>query len=553
MTRWRPLPLALFIACASGTDKAPDAASAIRSAAIRGHMAFLAHDLLEGREAGTRGYDLAARYVASQFEQLNLEPAGSDGFFQQVPLRQATLVPGSVSLVVSGGRDRRTFTDADHVVAYPSDRETDQRISGELVFAGHGIVSPEHGRDDYAGLDVKGRFVVILGGPPPGLPDEVAAHIGSVAEQVRHAAERGAIGALVIYTPTLEARFPFRRLAPVTHEPTADWSDNTVAQTGAPDLRMVAFVDSTAAEALFEGASQTYASVLAEVPSKPPAGFPLVTTAAVSRRSTHLRSSSPNVAALLPGSDPTLAREIIVLSGHLDHVGIGVPKNGDSIYNGALDNASGIAGMLEIARVLAAAPVRPRRSILFLAVTAEEKGLIGSDYFARNPSVELDRVVGVVNYDGAAAFRDFTEVIGYGATSSTLGVALQRAAASMGVTLAPDPIPEQSIFTRSDHYSFVKQGTPAVFVLPGNKYVEGGASGDSSGVRFADEHLHQPSDDLSLPYDFAVVARFTDLFLRLVVEAANMSERPLWYEGDFFGKQFAPEAPKAPPAANESG
>ena len=510
-------------------------------------MEFLAHDLLEGREAGTRGYELAARYVASQFAQLGLEPAGSDGFFQWVPLQQATLVPGSVSLVVSGAGGQRTFTDADHVATYPSDREIDQRISGQLVFAGHGIVSAEHGRDDYKGLDVRDRYVVVVGGPPPGLPGEVAAHLGSVAEQTARAAERGALGVLVIYSPALEARFPFVRLPAVTRQPTARWRDSTVEGARGDGLRMVAFIDSVATEALFRGAPRTYGSVLAGMSEGPITGFPLATTATVSRRATIVRSRSPNVAALLPGSDSTLANEIIVLSGHLDHVGIGPPKNGDSIYNGALDNASGIAGMLEIARVLSTASPTPRRSILFLAVTAEEKGLIGSDYFARNPSVDAARIVGGINYDGAAAFQEFNEVIGYGAGSSTLGSALTRAATGMGITIIPDPAPETSIFTRSDHYSFVRQGTPAIFVLPGSGSETSGDVATNPDVRFAAEHLHQPSDDLSLPYDYAVFARFTELFRRVVVEAAVMNDRPRWYEGDFFGEQFAPQAKKAPP------
>lgn len=535
-----------LIGCAAENDKTRTATT-VRPEALRGHMEFLAHDLLEGREAGTRGYDLAAQYVASQFARIGLQPAGADGFFQHVPLQQATLVPRSVSLVVSGPRGRHTFTDADHVAAYPSDRDTSQQITGALVFAGHGIVSSDHGRDDYAGLDVKDKYVVLLGGPPRALPDEVAAHLGSVAEQTARAAERGAIGALIIYTPALESRFPFARMPSVTHEPTAQWSDSTIEAPGGRALRMVAFTDSVATEALFEGAPRTYGSILADQSTDPIAGFPLGTSATVSRKATLLRSSSANVAGLLPGADPALAREIIVLSGHLDHVGIGRPKNGDSIYNGALDNASGIAGMLEIARVLSSPEQRPRRSILFLAVTAEEKGLIGSDYFARNPSVDSGRIVGVVNYDGAAAFRDFTGVVGYGATSSTLGSALERAASSMKVRLAADPAPETSIFTRSDHYSFVKQGTPAIFVLPAHETEEGEQGANNPNVEFALEHLHQPSDDLSLPYDYAVFTKFTELFRRLVVESANADEPPRWYEGDFFGKQFAPHAQKVPP------
>jgi Zn-dependent M28 family amino/carboxypeptidase len=236
---------------------------------------------------------------------------------------------------------------------------------------------------------------------------------------------------------------------------------------------------------------------------------------------------------------------VIVFTSHLDHVGIGAPVNGDAIYNGALDNAAGIASMLEVARVLAAQPQRLRRSVLFMALTAEEKGLVGSDYFARNPTIARERMVGVINLDGAMPFFDLVDVIGYGADSSTLGLSLKRAAASLGITVSPDLAPEQAYFTRSDHYPFVRQGIPGIFLIAGDAPTPDGKNAREINERWTREHLHQPSDDLNQAFDYNHMVRWAELFRRWTMEAANAPERPLWYEGDYFGARFAASAPKA--------
>jgi Zn-dependent M28 family amino/carboxypeptidase len=535
----------LILGTASPALEAADAE--IRAENIRAHLEFLADDLLEGREAGTRGYDIAARYVASEFAQIGLKPAGSSGYFQPVPLRKSMLVPKSVTLKVAAGRGKTSvlFTDGDHVAARPSPAEADQTVEADCVFAGFGIVSPEHGRDDYAGLDVRGKFVVLLGGPPPGFPSEVAGHLGSTDEQRARAAERGATGTLIIYTPALETRWPFVRLAPIYHQPVIEWFDPAIPRDASRELRVSALVDPTAAAALFEGARRSYADVLKEARRRAPKGFELETRATFSRKSEHSQAASDNVAALLPGADPVLAQEVIVFTSHLDHVGIGVPVNGDNIYNGALDNAAGIASMLEVARVLSVQPQRLKRSVLFLAVTAEEKGLIGSDYFAHKPALARERLVGVINLDGAMPFYDLVDVIGYGADSSTLGDSLRRAASSLGITVSPDLTPEQAYFTRSDHYPFVRQGIPGIFLIAGDAATPDGKNAQEINRQWAAKHLHQPSDDLNQPFDYDHMVKWAELFRRWTVETANAAERPLWYAGDYFGVRFAPAAPKA--------
>jgi hypothetical protein len=543
-----PAIAALLITGAIGAVSPAAAAdeTEIRAENIRAHLEFLADDLLEGREAGTRGYDIAARYVASVYKQIGLQPAGASGYAQPVPLRRSMLVPKSVTLKVtaSSGKNAVTFTDLDHVAARPSATEADQTVAADCVFAGFGIVSREHQRDDYAGLDVRGKFVVLLGGPPPGLPSEVAGHLGSTDEQRARAAERGALGTFIIYTPALEARWPFVRLAPIYHQPVIEWLDPTIPREAGGRLLASAMVDSTAAAALFAGAPRKYVDVLQEAQTRAPKGFALKTRATFSRKSEHSAAMSANLAGMLPGTDPALANEVIVFTSHLDHVGIGAPVSGDSIYNGALDNAAGIASMLEVARVLSAQPLHLKRSVLFLAVTAEEKGLVGSDYFANKPTLARERMVGVINLDGAMPFYDLVDVVGYGADSSTLGDSLRLAASSLGITVSPDLAPEQAYFTRSDHYPFVRKGIPGIFLIAGDAPTPDGKNAAQINQQWAAQHLHQPSDDLNQPFDYGHMVKWAELFRRWTVATANTPERPLWYEGDYFGARFAPAAPK---------
>jgi hypothetical protein len=538
--------LCLIVLAAGGASASTEAESPsqIRAATIRAHLEFLASDLLEGREAGTRGYDLAANYVASMYQQIGLQPAGTSGYMQPVPLRSSILVPKSVRLGVHGAGGVRTFTDADHVAARPSSTEADQSLAAECVFAGFGVVSPEHRRDDYAGLDVRGKFVVVLGGPPPGLPAEVAGHLGSTAEQRSRAAERGALGVFVVYTPALEARWPFNRLAAVYAQPQVEWFDPSIPRPPGDRLRGFALIDETAAAALFERAPRSLQAVMKEARTRAPRGFELKTRAEFARRSQHSEATSANVVGMLPGSDPAVSNEVIAFTSHLDHVGIGEPVNGDRIYNGALDNAAGIAAMLEVARVLASQPQKLRRSVLFIAVTAEEKGLIGSDYFASKPTAPRERLVGVINLDGAMPFFQLVDVIGYGADSSTLGNSLKEAAASLNITVSPDLEPGQQFFTRSDHYPFVQRGIPGIFLIAGNAPTPDGKDVRQINERWAREHLHQPSDDLNQPFDDGHLVHWAELFRRWTERAANDDERPLWYSDDYFGKRFAPDARK---------
>ena len=493
---------------------------------FRAHVTFLADDRLEGRDTGSPGYDMAARYVADRFQALGLKPAVNGGWYQQVPFVSATLAQAPARVTVG----TRTFSNGEAVMVRPYAAEANQTVEAPVVFAGYGLDAPSQGFDDYRGLDVRGKWVAIFGGYPEGTPSEIGAHLN--AEKARMAEKHGAIGVITLLTRADAARRPWVRRTQAMHEPSLGWvAANGRPFSAAPGIRGSATFDTAAAEALFAGAPRTLGAVLDEAarPGAKPRGFALKVPVKLERQTVSRRITSPNVLAVLPGSDPKLANEYVLLMAHLDHVGVDPAKKPDSIYNGAMDNATGTATMLEVARAMAASPNRPRRSILFAAVTAEEKGLLGSEYLAKHPVVGRGKVVGVVNLDMPVLLYPFTDVIAFGANHSTLGPIVQRAAAGMNVSLTPDPLPGEGLFTRSDHYKFVREGVPSVFLMTGFQ-----GKGEEQFKGFLATHYHQPSDDLKLPIDWNAGARFAEINYRIAREIANAEAAPRWNRDSFF-------------------
>jgi hypothetical protein len=519
---------------------------AVRPEQIQAHTEFLADDLLEGREAGTRGDRLAQLYLAKQMAAIGLAPAGDEGsYLQSFRVRATQLEAGSAALRITSGGSTRAFENGADVAVFADPVEPDQRIEAAVVFAGYGIVAPEHGIDDYRGLDVRGKIVAVLGGPPAFLPAADAAHFGSTDQQRTSAEKRGAIGVVVLWTPALEQRFVFDGLRPLLARTELNWigRDGRVS-IGAPGIRARAFLRGSATDALLVGSGLSFARLMETAKTRSPRGRALRSTLSLSRRSRHRDDLvTANVAGLLPGSDPAMAGEPVLVTAHYDHVGIGAPVNGDAIYNGALDNAIGTAMLLEVARRLKAAPERPRRPILFLAVGAEEKGLIGSDYHAEHGG---SRAIANINIDGAMPFYDFSDVIAFGAEQSQMGERLKAAAGELGLTVALDPFLEEGIFTRSDQYSYVKRGVPALFLYMGFTDMAGRKVGRAVWDRTAREITHMPADDLAQPIDYRVAAKFADVFRRVILVTADHPERPLWYGGSVFGQRFAPTQAKAP-------
>ncbi|HEX8533163.1 MAG TPA: M28 family metallopeptidase [Allosphingosinicella sp.] len=510
--------------------------------AFRSHVAFLADDLLQGRNTGEPGYEIAARYVATRFQGLGLKPAGPNGsWYQQVPFVTYKLGETPARLTIGG----RTFENGKEFVTGASSSEANQTIEAPAVFVGYGIDAPAQGFNDYAGLDVKGKVVVMLGGVPEGTASDIGAHFSR--GKARMAEQRGAIGIVTIRTPADQERRPWSALTGGIHHSSMTWvGPDGRPFTDAPGIRFSATLDTPAAEALFAGSKTPLAAIFAQAGKKgaKPKGFALKQPLKLERQSVSQRTTSPNVIAMLPGSDPALANEYVLLMAHLDHVGVDPKLEGDKIHNGAMDNATGISTMLEAARAFVESGQRPRRPILFAAVTAEEKGLLGSQYLAKNPVVGGGKVVGVVNLDMPVLLYDFQDVIAFGAEHSTLGPIVERAGAQMGVKLSADPLPQENLFVRSDHYRFVQEGIPSVFLMTG--FANGG---EQKFTGFLKTNYHKPTDDLSQPIDWQAGAKFARINYLIAREIADSPEAPRWYADSFFGKTMAPNQPKAQRAA----
>jgi Peptidase family M28 len=508
----------------------------VSAARLEEHIRYLASDRLAGRGTGTPGYDSAARYVAQHFAGLGLDSAGTEGYFQTVPFRHARAVEGS-SLVLAGRSGRRTLTPYQDYVPAPNFTALRAEVTAPLVFVGFGVTAAEHGYDDYRGVDAKGKIVVLLTGAPSSFPPTERAHYATRQMKRDNAVGRGAVGMLLVRTR--DQTFPWDRLVRQSRRGEMRWLDRNGTPADVwPTIRGVGTLSDSAAARLFEGAPQSLAEVLDAAEAAKPTAFDLPARATLRTVSVHDRLESPNVAGLLRGSDPRLRDEVVVYTAHLDHLGIGEPVKGDSIYNGALDNASGSAALLEIARAFATMPKAPRRSVMFLAVTGEEEGLLGSDYFAQHPTVPIERIVANVNIDGLNILYPFREVIPFGADHTTLDSTVARVARGLGVTIGPDPFPQEVFFVRSDQYSFVRQGVPSLFPFGGLR----SDSGVDAAARFKEwlaTRYHTPQDDVDQPMDLESGGARNAQFEFLVgLEIANADQRPAWKKGDFFERTF---------------
>lgn len=542
--------LFLLLPATPGVRAATD--PAFSAEAIRAHVTFLADDRLEGRDTGSAGHAAAARYVARQFEAIGLKPAGDrGGWYQQAPFQRTSHGPTPGTVTMTGPAGETGWTHGADVLIAPNAREAHIALSAPVVFVGYGIDDARLGLDDYAGLDVRGKIVVALRGYPAGLPDEEGAYLAGA--KARTAQTHGAIGLFSIDTiRSMKAR-PWARLVQAAAVPRFSWiGDDGRPFDESPGIRVAGSLNSRAAAALFAGAPRSIAAIRRDAakPGGRPRGFALNTRMAVRFDSVSQRVTSPNVVGVVPGNDPALKGQHVVLVAHLDHIGVtpaaaddsaGPATVGDRINNGALDNAAGVATMLEVARAMARSADGPRRSILFLASTGEEKGLLGAKYFVHHAPVPIDRIIGAVSIDMPLLLYPFTDVIAFGADHSTLGPIVAGAVAPMGVTVMPDPMPQETIFLRSDHYMFARKGVPAMFLATG--YANGGKD---AWRQFLGGAYHRPGDDLSQPIDWAAGARFAEVNYRVARALADGGTPPRWYRRNFFSDMFAPHAARAP-------
>jgi Zn-dependent M28 family amino/carboxypeptidase len=542
MPRSLTLVLALVLTCLPGASATrvaavPASGDAISATRVRADVEFLADDLLEGREAGTRGYDLAARYVATALKAAGYAPAGDNGtYLQRVPFVEATQTAASIRLTVKGGHVNLAVPG--EALGSVSILSPEPTVTAPVVYAGYGVTAPDFGHDDYAGLDVKGKIVAVLSGAPATLPGEPRAHYAGDSK-FRNAAEHGAMGVVTLLTEDDAKRYPWTAIAGDFGRPqlTRANPDGTPA-VSEPRLRAGGLLSVEAAGKLFAAAPVSFEKAVADAVAGKTGGMPLNAELTFASTVTERRTSSVNVVGKLEGSDPTLAATSVVLSAHLDHTGVLTNGDGDRINNGAYDNAMGSAIVLEVARALASQTARPKRSIVVVFVTAEERGLLGSDYFARYPGQAVGRIVANVNLDMPTFLYGTKDLVAFGTTHSTLEAVVERVTRDLGYTLSPDPMPEQNLFIRSDQYSFVKQGIPAAYLMPGFTAADSAVNAQEVFGQFLAQHYHKPSDDLSQPMDLAAVEKFTRANYLVARAIADDPVEPAWKPGSFFGKVF---------------
>jgi Zn-dependent M28 family amino/carboxypeptidase len=493
------------------------------------HVKFLADDSLEGRDTGSEGLRKAQAYAVEQLQKAGLEPAGIDGFYQPVRFTRYQVDESKSSLTLVNKDQFKHLSFADDAFISTRATHTSAAISAPLVFMGYGLQIPEKDLDELSGLDLKGKVVVYLAGSPADIPTALASHYQTLAERWKALHEAGAIGTITIMNPA-SMDIPWSRISVNRNQPSMDLAEPEFDETQGLDLGVV--FNPASAEQLFAGSGHTFAEIaVLGKDRRPLPHFPLAVSLQAAAAITSKAVTSANLVAKLPGTDATLKNEFVVLSAHIDHVGIGAPINGDRIYNGAMDDGSGSALVLDMAASLKAHPETLKRSVLFLLVTAEEKGLLGSKYFAAHPTVPLKSIVADINVDMFLPIVPLKILKIEGLEESDLGTRAAAIAQSLGVQPIPDPEPLRNAFIRSDQYSFIKKGVPAVKMDVG---FELGTPEQKIFKDWLTNRYHAPSDDINQPVDLKAASSYEEITRGLLIDTANATARPQWKPDSFF-------------------
>jgi len=536
--------LALLIAIACACSKAPATPQQVPLAqlpsvdpqAVLAHTRVLSSDEYEGRGPGTKGEELTVRYLVDQFRMLGLGPGNADGtYIQKVPL--VGITPAAAPLVFQKGSQRRTLEWKDDVVAWTKHVADSASLDrSELVFVGYGIVAPEYNWDDYKGLDVKGKTLVMLVNDPPVAGDEKAfggkamTYYGRWTYKYEIGMQKGAAGVLVVHE-TGPAGYPFE----VVQAKTTEQFDLVTPDKNMGRVNVEGWITLDQAKALMQMAGRNFDALKQQAATRAFTPVPLGVTASMTIRNTLRTIDSQNVVAKLEGNDPALKDEYIVYTAHWDHLGVGPDVNGDRIYNGAKDNAIGVGGLLELARAFTKVSPAPKRSILFLSVTAEEQGLLGSQYYSVTPIYPLRKTLANINMDGLNVHgrtKDLT-LIGYGA--SELDNYASAAAAEQGRVIRPDPETEKGFYYRSDHFNFAKQGVPALDPDEGTDFV-GKPPEYGTQVRddYTEHDYHKPTDVVKPDWDLSGAADVLKVFFAVGYRVAQADKYPEWKPGNEF-------------------
>jgi Zn-dependent M28 family amino/carboxypeptidase len=493
------------------------------------YVKVLADDNMEGRETGSEGLRRAEAYIVEQLKKSGLEPAGVNGFYQTVKFDKRQVdEKNSFAALVRDGKTEPLALGEDAYFSTAVDMPSAE-IDAPLVFVGYGLKIPEKNDDDYAGLDVKGKIAVYISGSPEDVPAPLSAHSQTTAERGNALRSAGAIGVIRLFNPA-SMDIPWARIALNRTAPAMQLADPSLQDS--VGMKVALTFNPAQAEKLFTGSGHTFAELAALAAArKQLPRFPLAASLKAHAAIESKIIESDNIIAKLPGSDPVLEKEYVVLSAHIDHIGIGAPINGDSIYNGAMDNGSGSALLLDIAAQLKTHPEKLRRSVLFIFVTAEEKGLLGSRYFTAHPTVDARSIIADINTDMFLPIVPLKTLLVLGIDESTLGTRATVIAGSLGVHAIPDPMPLRNIFIRSDQYNFVLHGVPSVMM---SVWAAPGSPEEKIFETWLSTRYHAPSDDVNQPVDLRAAALFEEIALRLLVDTANADAKPHWNDDSFF-------------------
>ena len=514
-------------------DLIPDPPTHFTGKSWWAHVKYLADDKLEGRDTGSRGERTAQKYAVRQLQKAGAQPAGESGFYQPVKFIKRQIVEKDSSLALIRDAKREPLTLGEDAIISTRVMPAPQ-VNAPLVFVGYGLSIPEKNYDDFAspdlhGIDLHGKIAVFFGSSPAEIPGALASHYQSAAERWKALRAAGAIGAISLLNPA-SMDIPWSRIALNRAHPTMDLDYPEFNET--EGIQLYATINPVSADKLFSGSGHTFAELAALAHDrKPLPHFALPVSIEAKTRVEVTKVHSANIVARLPGTDPALKDEYVVLSAHLDHIGIGEPINGDRIYNGAMDNGSGSALVLDMAASFKHNPEKLRRSILLVLVTGEEKGLLGSKYFAAHPTVPAKSMVADVNVDMFLPIVSLKVMTIQGLDESSLGASAREVAQAHGIKAQADPEPQRNIFIRSDQYSFIRHGVPSIMMdvapEPGSPEVQ----------IFKDwrtERYHAPSDDTNQPVNLDTAAKYEEIVRDLLINTANQSEPPHWNPDSFF-------------------
>jgi len=501
---------------------------------IRAHVKFLSSDLTEGRGPGARGGDLAEEYIATQFALDGLKPIGDNGtYLQHVPLVGATTQPDALVTAEAGGKDVQ-FRWLDDFVGVPQNQKPETTIDGDVIFVGHGIVAPEYKWDDFKGVDVKGKIVVLFTNEPLGDPSifggKALTYYGRWTYKYEEETRRGAQAVFIIHTtPTAGYGYDVVR---------SSWGreDGQVKlEPGEYGLGFAGWFSKEAGEKLLALSGHTVDELLKLADSRDFKPMELGIHIKGSFQTKLRAIDSSNVVGMVEGSDPELKKQVVVFTAHWDHLGVGTPVKGDSIYNGAVDNGTGCGILLELAHAWASQAHKPKRSAIFMSVTGEEMGLRGSEYYAGHPIVPDAKTALDLNFDGFFPAGKTKDISASGGERTTVWPTVEAVAKRMNLTIKPDAHPEQGSYYRSDHFSFARAGVPAFSIEEGTEFIGRPADfGEKLFNEYNDNHYHQPSDEFHDDWDFSGLVQIARFGFEIGEAVANQSALPTWHKGDEF-------------------